>query len=421
MGISPPPNDSRCRIAVVGGGVVGVCCALYLQRDGHSVAIIDPGGPGEACSSGNAGQFVTGYCVPLGLPGIAREVPAMVLDPLGPLTIRWPYLPSLLPWLLRFVAASSPGRVDAIARALHRLNKDSLIAFAPLLEQAGAEHLIQRKGRLDVYQSERVFAKAQVKFDLLRRCGVQVEMLDQKGIRELEPELADRCPQGAFYPESGHTTSPLGLTRLLAEDFVRRGGAILRERVTDFRMGGDGAWSVITDVARHPADQVVVAAGAYSRPLAARLGSRLPLEAERGYHLMLPQAGIRLQRTVVHGDRYFGLTPMEGGMRLAGTVELASVHAKPNFARAHALFQAARQALPALNGQGAVPWMGCRPSMPDSLPVLGRSPLHRSVYFAFGHGHLGLTGAATSGKIIADLVAGRAADSRFEAYRADRF
>ena len=406
---------------MVGCGIVGVCCALYLQRDGHSVVVIDPGGPGEACSSGNAGQFVTGYCVPLGLPGIAREVPAMVMDPLGPLTIRWPYLPALLPWLLRFLAASSPGRVGEIAQALYRLNKDALTAFAPLLEQAGAGHLIRRNGRLDVYQSERVFAKAQVKFDLLRRCGVRVEMLDHKGVRDLEPALADRCRQGVFYPESAHTTSPLRLTRLLAEDFVRRGGRLLRERVTDFRMGSEGVWSVVTDGGRHPADQLVLAAGAYSRPLAAKLGSRLPLEAERGYHLMLPQAGIELQRTVVHGDRYFGLTPMEGGLRLAGTVELASVHASPNFARADALFQAARQALPSLNGRGAVRWMGCRPSMPDSLPVLGRSPVHRSVYFAFGHGHLGLTGAAVSGRIIADLVAQRAEDSQFEAYRADRF
>ena len=406
---------------MVGCGIVGVCCALYLQRDGHSVVVIDPGGPGEACSSGNAGQFVTGYCVPLGLPGIAREVPAMVMDPLGPLTIRWPYLPALLPWLLRFLAASSPGRVGEIAQALYRLNKDALTAFAPLLEQAGAGHLIRRNGRLDVYQSERVFAKAQVKFDLLRRCGVRVETLDQKGVRELEPVLADRCRQGVFYPESAHTTSPLRLTQLLAEDFVRRGGRLLRERVTDFRRGSEGVWSVVTDGARHPADQLVLAAGAYSRPLAAKLGSRLPLEAERGYHLMLPQAGIELQRTVVHGDRYFGLTPMEGGMRLAGTVELASVHAKPNFARADALFQAARHALPSLNGRGAVRWMGCRPSMPDSLPVLGRSPVHRSVYFAFGHGHLGLTGAAASGRIIADLVAQRVEDSQFEAYRPDRF
>lgn len=406
---------------MVGCGIVGTCCALYLQRDGHNVVIIDPGGPGEACSSGNAGQFVTGYCVPLGLPGIAREVPAMVLNPLGPLTIRWPYLPSLLPWLLRFLAASSSRRVDEISKALYRLNKDALNAFDPLLEQAGAKHLIQRNGRLDIYQSDSIFAKAQVKFDLLRRRGVRVETLDQKGIRELEPALANGCRQGVFYPESAHTTSPLELTQLLSEDFVRRGGEILRERVTDLRIASNGVWSVITDVDCHPADQLVLAAGAYSRPLAAKLGSRLPLEAERGYHLMLPQAGIKLQRAVVHGDRYFGLTPMQGGLRLAGTVELASVHAEPNFDRADALFKVARQALPYLNGHGATRWMGCRPSMPDSLPVLGRSPVHPSVYFAFGHGHLGLTGAAVSGKIISDLVAHRVEDSQFEAYRANRF
>ena len=250
-----------------------------------------------------------------------------------------------------------------IAQALYRLNKDALTAFAPLLEQAGAGHLIRRNGRLDVYQSERVFAKAQVKFDLLRRCGVRVEMLDHKGVRDLEPALADRCRQGVFYPESAHTTSPLRLTRLLAEDFVRRGGRLLRERVTDFRMGSEGVWSVVTDGGRHPADQLVLAAGAYSRPLAAKLGSRLPLEAERGYHLMLPQAGIELQRTVVHGDRYFGLTPMEGGMRLAGTVELASVHAKSELRPGRRPFPG-RPARPAL------------PERPGGRPLDGLPAVH---------------------------------------------
>ncbi len=406
---------------MVGCGIVGVCCALYLQRDGHNVIVIDRNGPGEGCSSGNAGQFVTGYCVPVGLPGIAGQVPAMLMDPLGPLTIRWPYLPRLLPWLLRFVAASSPRRIEAIADALYDLNRHALTAFDPLIEQAGAKHLIRTNGRLDVYQSERAFAKAQIKFDLLRRRGVRVELLEQKQIRELEPALADRCRYGAFYPESAHTTNPLRLTQLLAEDFVRRGGQILRETVTDFQFDSDGIRSVSTDGGHHPADRLVLAAGAYSRPLAAKLGSKLPLDAERGYHVMLPHAGIQLNRAVVYGDRYFGLTPMEEGLRLAGTVELASVQAAPNYARADNLFHAARRALPSLNDQGAIRWMGCRPSMPDSLPVLGRSPVHPSVYFAFGHGHLGLTGAAATGKIIADLIAHRVQDSHVEAFRADRF
>ena len=213
----------------------------------------------------------------------------MVMDPLGPLTIRWPYLPALLPWLLRFLAASSPGRVGEIAQALYRLNKDALTAFAPLLEQAGAGHLIRRNGRLDVYQSERVFAKAQVKFDLLRRCGVRVETLDQKGVRELEPVLADRCRQGVFYPESAHTTSPLRLTQLLAEDSVRRGGRLLRERVTDFRMGSEGVWSVVTDAAAirrinwcwRPG-LFAPAGGQAGQPAAAGGRARLPPDAASG-------------------------------------------------------------------------------------------------------------------------------------------
>ena len=171
-------NDSHCRIAVVGCGIVGVCCALYLQRDGHNVIVIDPNGPGEGCSSGNAGQIVTGYCVPVGLPGTTAQVPAMLMDSLGTLTIRWQYLPRLLPWLLRFMAASSPKRVQKIADALYHLNKNALTAFDPLIEQAGARYLIKTNSRLDVYQSEHVFAKAQIKFDLLHRRSVKVELLE---------------------------------------------------------------------------------------------------------------------------------------------------------------------------------------------------------------------------------------------------
>jgi len=406
---------------VIGGGIVGVCCAKWLQRDGQRVTIIDPNGPGEGCSSGNAGQFVTGYCVPLGLPGIVRQVPRMLLDPLGPLTIRWQYLPRLLPWLLRFTAASTARRVQKIADAMHALNKDAMQDFAPLLKEAGAEHLVVNNGRLDVYESEESFAKARVKFDLLRNCGVRTEVLDQQQIHELEPVLGDQFHRGVFYPDSAHTTDPLRLTQVLAEDFLRRGGRILREKVTGFEFGPSGVVAVCTARETHPAHRVVLAAGAYSRPLAARLGSRLPLDAERGYHVMLPRAGIDLKRTIVNGDRYFGMTPMLGGLRLAGTVELASVGAAPNYARADSLLRAARHSFPLLGETGATRWMGCRPSLPDSLPVLGRSPVHPDVYFAFGHGHLGLTGAATTGKIIADLVADRAAPIDITPFRADRF
>jgi len=419
--MTSPVHEDQSQIAVVGCGIVGICCGLCLQRDGHQVTIIDPNGPGEGCSSGNAGQFVTGYCVPVGLPGIVRQVPSMLMDPLSPLTIRWRYLPRLTPWLLRLMAASNVSRVNAIADALYALNKNALIDFDPLLKQAGAEHLVMTNGRMDLYRSKKNFSKARIKFDLLSRHGVQVEMLDKQRIRELEPALADRYDYGAFYPETAYTTDPLRLCQLLAGDFVRNGGRILRERVTDFQIGPSGPATVQTNVARHRAGHVVLAAGAFSRPLAAKLGSRLPLDAERGYHVMLPHAKVQLSRTVVDGDMYFGLTPMQGGLRLAGTVELASVDAAPNFTRADNLLRAARKAFPDLNDDGSTKWMGCRPSLPDSLPVIGRSPVHRSVYFAFGHGHLGLTGAASTGKMIADLVAERPTEIDVRPFRAERF
>ena len=414
-------DDKQIQTTVVGAGIVGICCALYLQRDGHQVTVIDPNEPGTACSSGSGGQIVTAYCVPVSLPGIARQVPGMLLDPLGPLTIRWQYLPRLLPWLLRFLAASSMARVEAIAAALYDLNKDALQAFDPLLKQAGAEHLVATRGRLDVYQSEHSFSKASLKFELMRQCGARVEILDSKQVRELEPALGEQCRFGAFFPDVAHTTDTLGLTQMLAADFVRRGGRILRQKVIDFQMGASPNPILRTDVDLYETERIVLAAGAYSRPLAARLGSKLPLDTERGYHVMLPHAGIDLQRVVVYGDKYFGLTPMQGGLRLAGTVELASVEAAPNYARADNLFAAARSVLPAIGAKGATRWMGCRPSMPDSLPVLGSSPVHPSVYFAFGHGHLGLTGAAVTGRIIADLIAERPTEIDITPLRADRF
>lgn len=416
-----PTDQHERRIAVIGGGIIGICCGLCLQRDGRQVTIFEPDGPGEGCSSGNAGQFVTGYCVPVSLPGIVKQVPSMLMDPLSPLTIRWRYLPRLTPWLLRFMAAGTVSRVDAIADALYALNKNALIDFRPLLKQAGAENLVVTNGRMDLYRSKKKFNLAQIKFDLLIRHGVQVEMLDTQRIRELEPALADRYDYGALYPETAHTTDPLRLCQLLAEDFVRNGGRILREKVCDVQVDSSGAATVQTDGARHRVSHVVLAAGAFSRPLASKLGSRVPLDAERGYHVMLPNARIELSHTVVDGDMYFGLTPMQSGLRLAGTVELASVNAAPNFTRADNLLKAAKETFPQLNDEGSEQWMGCRPSLPDSLPVIGRSPVHRSVIFAFGHGHLGLTGAATTGKIIADLIAERPPEIDITPFRAERF
>ena len=416
-----PNGDRQIQTTVVGAGIVGICCALYLQRDGHQVTVIDPNEPGTACSSGNGGQIVTAYCVPVSLPGIARQVPGMLLDPLGPLTIRWQYLPRLLPWLLRFVAASSMTCVEAIAAALYDLNKDALRAFEPLLKQAGAEHLITTKGRLDVYQSEHSFSKASLKFELMRQCGARVEMLDSKQVRELEPALGEQCRFGAFFPDTAHTTDTLGLTQMLAEDFVRRGGRILHEKVIDFQVGASATPALRTDADLYGTERIILAAGAYSRPLAARLGSKLPLDTERGYHVMLPDPGVEMRTPVKSAEGGFYMTPMELGLRVAGTDELGGLDLPPNWDRVEAMLRRVRRLVPGLNEAGAEPWMGFRPSLPDSKPVISPVAGRPGVFLAFGHGHVGLTLGAITGRVVADMVAGRPPPADMTPFSADRF
>ena len=408
-------------VTVVGGGIVGVCCALHLQRGGHDVTILEPNGPGEGCSIGNAGQIVTGYCVPESMPGIVRQVPHMLLDPLGPLTIRWRYLPWLLPWLLRFVAASSKTRVESIAHAMHALGRAPLEVLRPLVESAGAEHLIVERGRLDIFVGETGFEKSRAKYDMIQARGVQVDLVTADEVADLEPALAGRVALGVLMPESAHVTDPLQLTRLLAQDFVRLGGTIRPEKVIDFQIGPTGPVAVKTDAGRHALDRVVLAAGAHSRRLASRLGARVPLDTERGYHAMLPHCGVELSRTIACQDYHFGLTPMDGGLRLAGTVELAGLKAAPNYARADKLIRAARHLLPDIDDREATRWMGFRPAMPDSLPVIDRSPRYENAFFAFGHGQLGLTTAALTGNLIAQLVAGEPTSIDVDPYSAKRF
>ncbi|MBM3599583.1 MAG: FAD-dependent oxidoreductase [Alphaproteobacteria bacterium] len=415
-------NGASAEFAVVGAGIVGIATALQLQRDGHDVALYDPDPPGQGCSFGNCGGICIGSMTPVGTPGILKDVPAMLLDRQSPLSIDWRYLPRLAPWLWKFVQASRPGRVEAISIALNRMLTDSYEAYQPLLRSAGASDLFRRIGLLYVYRSKESFRRARWGHDMRARRGVRVEYLDGNEVAQLEPALAPVFTHGVFIPDSGHVTNPGRLSEVLAEDFVRQGGTIRRERVMGFAdFAADGPRALVSDAGTRPIGQVVIAAGAYSRPLAKALGSDVPLDTERGYHAMLEAPGVELRIPLMSGEGKFGITPMEHGLRLAGTVELAGVDAPPNWRRAEILIEQTRPMFKALGTDKAKFWMGRRPSMPDSLPVIGRSPRHRNAWFAFGHGHLGLTLGAATGRLIADLVAGRPPSVDAAPYRADRF
>lgn len=396
-------SQSAAVHVVIGAGIVGLCCARALQQQGKQVVIVDPDEPGRGTSYGNAGILSLGSVLPEATPGLLRKVPGMLLDPLGPLTIRWRYLPQLMPYLLRMLRNSTPERVERLSEAIAALVLAGMDSYRALLDDDDFATLIRRQGCLYLYETQAQMQAARADNEMRRRRGVPVETLGPAEVRQLVPALGPEVAGGALATASGHTVNPLALSQALAARIEADGGRFLRERVGGFEFAPDGPSHVVTESGRHPAAAIVLAAGAFSRNLAAQLGHRVPLDTERGYHVMLPDPGFELRLPLLVAGAGFGVTPMEHGVRLAGTVEFAGLAAPPNYARADVLLRHGRRLFPQLNDAGAERWMGYRPSMPDSLPVIGRSPRHRNVYFAFGHGHLGLSLGAVTGRIIAAL------------------
>jgi D-amino-acid dehydrogenase len=408
-------------IAVVGTGIVGVCSAAWLQRDGHRVTFVDPLGPGEACSFGNAGSLSPSACLPVGMPGMWKKVPAWLLDPLGPLTVRWSYLPAALPWLARFLRHSSPAEVVRIATALRGLLAPIFESYGPLLERAGAQQLVRRSGCLYVYSSREVARQWQWGMDLRRSLGVQLRDVEEDELVALEPDLRGRFRFGLLAPENGSTLDPSALVKAIHTRCVSDGARLVTGSASGFQFSGKRVTGVEVDGRAVECDGVVVAAGAWSGPLAARLGARLPLETQRGYHVTVKSSNLQLRHTVMAVEHNLMVNPMAMGLRLAGSVEFAGLAAPPRYERAQALLAKGRELFPHLDASETSVWMGHRPCLPDSLPVIGRAPAADNAWLAFGHGHVGMCGGATTGREIANLVAGRAPQVDLSAFGPNRF
>lgn len=409
------------RIAVIGAGIVGMSAALHLQRDGHRVSVLDPCAPGTMTSFGNAGGIVAGAVMPTSTPGLWKQVPAMLLDPMSPLRIRWQYLPRLAPWLLHFLRTGSRAQVEIVAQALSPLVSRAVAAHRELARLARAEDLVLPAGWLKLYETQASFAAGAHERAQMRACGAHFEVLGPEDIRQLEPGIARGFVRGLFQPDSAFAPDPGGLVRAYASRFVGAGGVVLPEEVRRVIPQRTGV-RVATDRSTHAFDAVVVAAGAWSGRIARTLGDRVLLDTERGYHLNLERgAAAELRRPVFFVDRRFVLAPMHDGIRLTSGVEFAGLEAPPDFTRIRRLLPAARSVLPGLSDQVTREWMGRRPSTPDSLPVIGRSPGHPQVIYAFGHGHIGLTLGPLTGKLVADLAAGRPAELDLSPYRVNRF
>jgi D-amino-acid dehydrogenase len=334
-------------------------------------------------------------------------VPGWLADPLGPLTIRWPYLPQVAPWLVRFLRHGTPEEVARIAAAMRSLMAPVFEDYERILPPARFRELIRRNGCLYVYETEAELAAARWSLDLRRDLGARMEEIGAAEIAELEPALARRFSRGIFAPDNGSTVDPSRLVNAIADEVRAAGGRILGGEVRDFDFDATGPAAAVTDAGPVPFDALVLAAGAWSGRLAARLGVRVPLETQRGYHVTFAEPGIEVNRTVMWNRRSVFVNPMTPGLRIAGTVELAGLAAAPNWDRAGKLAQIAAEMFPGLDRARPSQWMGHRPCLPDSLPVIDRAPRHRNVILAFGHQHVGMCSAAPTGRLVADLVAGR--------------
>lgn len=420
-GAAAGPGTGVKSIAVVGAGIVGVSAALFLQRDGHAVTLIDRKGPAAGASYGNAGGVVSAACAPLGMPGLLWRVPRMLMDPTGPLVLRWRYLPRIAPWLLRLVLASRPARVERIADALAALNGGAVEAWRSLAAQAKLSDLLCPVGWLEVFETDAGLASTAAERDLMARRGVPFEVLNADELRQLEPALAPIFRHGFFMPGCDFVANPGRAVEGLVADFVGRGGRLVQAEVSGFSLGERPYRVLGPSGAVGEADAIVLAAGAWSRGLARRLGVSVPLDTERGYHLMLPPVDRGLGRPTIHGELSFALCPMEHGTRLTSQVEFAGLDAPPDFRRVRGLLGAVKRMLPAVETEERSAWLGHRPSLPDSLPAIGPVEGAPGVYVGFGHGHLGLTQGPVTGRILADLVAGRDPGIDMRPYRPDRW
>ena len=406
---------------VIGAGVAGLSTALYLRRAGVEVAVIDPLGPAGGASFGNAGLLSPDTAVPIALPGMLRKVPGWLTDPLGPLSVRPAYFPRAVPWLLRWIESGRLQRVLAISDAMRALHRESLDCWRELLGPALYRDLIRPAGQVQVWEGSADTANEAVERQVRERHGIRAETLSADDLRQMFPGIAREVTRGLLVPGNGFTVSPQRSVRSLGELFLQEGGELIAERAMKLIPREGGGWMVMTNVANRSTDNVVVAAGAWSRQLLDPLGVKVALETERGYHAMLFAPEVIPPLPISNKTRAFGVTPMEDGLRVAGTVEISGLDAPPNEERAKILVQHARRMFPALTGAQVRYWMGFRPSTPDSLPILGDAPGRPGLHLVFGHGHFGMTGGPPSGRMVARLMTGQAPGIDPAPYAVQRF
>lgn len=406
---------------VIGAGIIGTAIAHDLQKRGRQVILVDRDAPGRGASFGNMASIAVTEFMPASRPSVWKQIPGWMLDPEGPVRVRPGYMPRLVPWFLLFIAASRPSKLRELEAQGAALCARALDDTMALLRETGLSDQISDEGCLSLYTDEAEFKADRDHIEILERFGFPHEVIGRQAIQALEPELSDKIGLAVLFPQNRSMKDPYKLVLALAARFTALGGRIEQAEVVGFARSDAIREVVLKDGRRLPADEVVICAGAFSAKLAKDLGEPIPLETERGYHTQIMAPGIAMKHSIIWPARAFMVTPTAGGIRVGGTVEMAGLDAAPDYRRSKVTVKRAKEALPNLRCEDFTEWMGHRPALPDTVPILSASARTKGVFYATGHGHLGLTYAATTARLMGELITGARPAVDLHPYRINRF
>tara|TARA_B100000029_G_scaffold341559_1_gene333833 strand:+ start:7043 stop:8299 length:1257 start_codon:yes stop_codon:yes gene_type:complete len=411
---------SKSSVVVIGSGIQGVCTSLFLIKKGFKVTLIDRDDPGKSSASyGNAGHFSPYAALSLNRPDILIDVPAMLLSTTGPLALKWNYVPKMIPWFLKFIKNCTKEKMMHTAKFMHQILDLALPAYDELFQEINASGLVESKGIL-YFWTNRDLKSRELEIKVREELGVKQKLLNAHEIHDLEPHIKQIYHRGVLYPGARHARNPKKILIKFFDLFLKKGGKFLKENVETINLSSDNKVLIKTSINSYTFDKAVIACGAFSKKFTDQVGEKIPLDTERGYHVHFKGYDHLLTRPVIFLNRGFGITPMEQGLRVVGTVEFGGLKNPPSKRRIQNLVNNAKYLLPMLE-KHEDEWLGFRPTLPDFLPIIGASKNHKNLFYCFGHHHLGWTLGAISGKIISKMISGEKTNLNLEPYRSLRF
>ena len=411
-------EEKKIRIGVIGAGIQGVCNALFLQKKGFEVTLFDRDEPGNSATYGNAGHFSPYASVPLNRPDVLTDIPSMLLGSRGPLALKWNYVFKMIPWFIKFIMNCSKENMMHTAKNMHQILALALPAYDELFEEVDINGLVENKGIIYIWNDKNLKSR-ELENSIRKELGVDHQILSPKEIHDLEPNIKPIYHGGVFYNYARHARNPKKILIKLFENFIQKGGKFLKLNVQELKFD-DNKPVIRSEVQRFIFDKLVITCGAFSKQLTDKLHENIPLDTERGYHIHFKDYDHLISRPVVHANYGFGMTPMEQGLRVVGTVEFGGLNNPLTKARIKNLIENAKEMLDGLP-EHEDEWLGFRPSLPDFLPVIGPSKNYKNVFYSFGHHHLGWTLGAISGKIISKMITNENTNLDLKPYSSLRF